>query len=485
MNNPGIKPELLCILGVPFHNLTFEEAVQWSVDRMKSGQPALIATANTDFLQQARKDPELQRILFESDLIIADGMPIVALSRFFGPKLKERVTGSDITPMLAEACSRNNLSIFALGGADGVAEKAAEKLKAVNPELKVAGTYSPPYAELIEMDNTEIIEKVTKVQPDLLLIAFGAPKQEKWAKMNLDKLKVPLLIGVGGTLDFLAGTQSRAPKWVQRLWLEWFWRMCSDPKRLLKRYANNIGFMTSILLHTIRIRVFTPASRPSIIAIPEDPKISQLQLTRLETADEQHAWLDILDNLSRKNALLLDLRHTHWLNSLEIGALLSAARICKKREKALRLINVPRKISAQLALYRLDIYLKTVTDSKQLAEITEKQNEISIISETLQSNQTSSELRIPLPTELTVAEIDRFREQTEKLKMEHPDLSKIRIEAEKLEFLDSSAIGYLLNLKRKADSKNIAFEITGLHGTALQVLKVVKADRLLLNQPAP
>ena len=110
-------PVSVVLFGIPFHNVTFKEAVDWAVARMKAGTPGYIATANLDFLMQAWRDPELQRILIEADLVLADGMPIVWLSPAFGPRLKERVTGSDITPMLAEAARDNDLSVFNLGGA--------------------------------------------------------------------------------------------------------------------------------------------------------------------------------------------------------------------------------------------------------------------------------------------------------------------------------------------------------------------------------
>ena len=116
-------PTPLVLFGIPFHDVTFDEAVAWSVARMKAGRPSYIATANVDFIMQAWADPELQRILLEADLVIADGAPIVWASGKFGPKLRERVTGSDITPMLAAACAKESLRIFLLGGGTGVAER--------------------------------------------------------------------------------------------------------------------------------------------------------------------------------------------------------------------------------------------------------------------------------------------------------------------------------------------------------------------------
>ena len=134
MNDPAPVP--LTIFGVPFHNVTFEEAVDWMVTRVRAGRPVSVATANLDFITQAWRDPEVQRLLIDADLVLADGFPIVKLAPFFGPPLKQRVTGSDLTPMLAERSAREGIRIYGLGSADGVAKKAMEILKARHPDLK-------------------------------------------------------------------------------------------------------------------------------------------------------------------------------------------------------------------------------------------------------------------------------------------------------------------------------------------------------------
>ncbi len=233
--SPTASPRTLVLFGVPFHDVTFAEAIAWCVARMKSGPPACLATANVDFLMQATRDPELQRILLEADLVVADGMPIVWASGRFGPPLRERVTGSDLAPMLAAACAREGLRIFLLGGSPGVAEKAAAVLVERNPGLVVAGTYSPPVAGILDMDHASILKRLREARPHLLLVAFGAPKQEKFINLHLRSWAIPLAVGVGGTLDFLAGAQTRAPRWVQRIGFEWLWRMCTDPRRLVNR----------------------------------------------------------------------------------------------------------------------------------------------------------------------------------------------------------------------------------------------------------
>ena len=257
-------PPTVVILGIPFHNVTFQEAVEWTRARILSRRPGYIATVNIDFVMKAWRDPELQRILLEADLVVADGIPIVWLSGFLGPRLKMRVTGSDLVPMFAEMARASGFSIFNLGGAPGVAEKAAGVLTERYPGLRIAGCYSPPMADVLNMNHADILARIEAANPDLLLVAFGAPKQEKWVNLHVHRWNVPLAIGVGGSLDFLAGTQQRAPRMVQRLALEWLWRMCSDPPRLVNRYLRNITFFLHALVDLTHIRLGPDRAQPPV-----------------------------------------------------------------------------------------------------------------------------------------------------------------------------------------------------------------------------
>ncbi|NOU35561.1 MAG: WecB/TagA/CpsF family glycosyltransferase [Kiritimatiellaceae bacterium] len=312
------SPVPLVLFGVPFHNVTFEEAIQWTVDRVRSGRPGYIATANLDFIVQAQHDTELRNILREADLVIADGFPPVKLAPFFGPPLKDRVTGSDITPMLAERAAKEGISIYGLGAAEGVAMKAMAVLKGRYPNLKIAGAWSPQYAPLDKMDHAEILRRLAEARPDILFTAFGAPKQDKFNHMHVKHWNVPVAIGVGGTLDFIAGVQTRAPVWVQKMQCEWLWRWGTDPKRLTKRYITNIGFMFRAIGLTLELRLGrnVPAKVDSS-APPLGAVYHKFQCLE-----------DLPDDLSGK--VIIDLRGIEWLNSQEIGALLELSKRVEK-----------------------------------------------------------------------------------------------------------------------------------------------------------
>jgi N-acetylglucosaminyldiphosphoundecaprenol N-acetyl-beta-D-mannosaminyltransferase len=321
----------LVLFGVPFHNVTFEEAIQWTVDRVRSGKPGVIATANLDFLVLAQTDSELRKVLYEADLVIADGFPPVKLAPFFGPPLKGRVTGSDITPMLAARAEKEGISIYGLGAAEGVAAKAMEVLKKRHPNLKVAGAWSPPYAPLDKMDHAEILRRLAEAKPDILFTAFGAPKQDKFNHMHVKTWNVPVAIGIGGTLDFIAGVQTRAPVWVQKLQCEWLWRWGTDPKRLTKRYVTNISFLFRAVWLTLQLKL--GRNIPARID-PSAPPHWPEHGVRYEDFSESRTGFqpvqDSQDGCPTLTKVVIDLRNVEMLSSLEIGMLLELSKRVEK-----------------------------------------------------------------------------------------------------------------------------------------------------------
>lgn len=173
----------------------------------------------------------------KADLILCDGKPLVWISKLYGTPIKAKVSGSDLFPRLCALAAKKSYKMYFLGAGPGVAEKAAASLRKRYKGLNVVGTYSPSYGfEKKEEEVKEIIGKVRSAQPDILIVALGAPKQEKFVYEHLDELNVPFSIGLGASLDFEAGNIKRAPRWMSNCGLEWLYRIFQDPKRLVKRY---------------------------------------------------------------------------------------------------------------------------------------------------------------------------------------------------------------------------------------------------------
>jgi N-acetylglucosaminyldiphosphoundecaprenol N-acetyl-beta-D-mannosaminyltransferase len=182
----------------------------------------------------ARRSPAFRAVLQRTDLCIPDGIGVLWAARVRGKPLKERVAGSDLVPRLAQEAARQGWRIFFLGAAPGVAEKTAAMLTRRYPELLVAGCYAGSPAK---EEAADIVGRVRRAQTDILLVAYGAPRQDLWLDRNLDKTGAAVGIGVGGSFDFIAGVTRRAPRWVQRLGLEWLHRLILEPWRWRRQLA--------------------------------------------------------------------------------------------------------------------------------------------------------------------------------------------------------------------------------------------------------
>ena len=238
------KEKRITMMDVPFDSVTMNETLTRVAGMIAARKPSYIATANVDFLVQARKDRELHGLLQRADMVVCDGTPLVWLSRLLGKALPERVAGSDLVPKLLERAAQSGWSVYFLGGRDEVLHQAVANVRQKHPQLRIAGAYSPPFAPLEKMDHEAINARIREAKPDILLVSFGCPKQEKWIAQNCKATAVPVSIGVGATIDFLAGAVKRAPQWMRQSGLEWVFRLAQEPRRLLKRYATDLAVFT-------------------------------------------------------------------------------------------------------------------------------------------------------------------------------------------------------------------------------------------------
>ena len=485
MDSESTVPLPLAIFGVPFHNVTFGEAVDWVVERVRSGQPANIATANLDFVTRAWHDPELQRLLIDADLVIADGFPIVKLSPFFGPRLKERVAGSDLTPMLAERAAQEGFRVYGLGSADGVAKKALEVLKSRYPKLKVAGTYSPPFAPLLEMDHRDILKHLECARPDLLFVALGVPKQDKFISMHVRGWNVPVSIGVGGSLDFIIGEQKRAPVWLQKLYLGWFWRMCLDPKRLFSRYVANVRFLFSATRQMFMIHRMP--DKPVSFQSLEDSQIEQLEalgagVERFQKLDSEEAARQFVERMdcAAAKSMVVDIHPIPWLDSLELGALLESSKRCRANGRRLILYAPRPKVCRLLETCRLTGYFDTATRMDELTGILQNLAE----HRDGGTAYAAGLLTLELPMELTSATLPGFAEKAEfihaELKGKRP-LNAVSIDAAQLDFIDSSGLGFLIALKKATQDKGVSMSISNLPEKPRRVFEIARVDKILLH----
>ncbi len=252
-----------------FDKVTMKETIRRIVRMAKRhDRPRYVCTGNLDHLVIADRDPEFRDAYKKADLVVADGAPVVWLSRLgsraSSEALPERVAGSDLFWELARVSGEANLRLFFLGGVEGAADKAAEIVKQRYPGARIAGTYCPPFETFSTKEEQEKIRRIVrKAAPDILLVAFGAPKQEKWIAAHKDALGVPVSIGVGGSFEMAAGVRQRAPLWLQKSGLEWLYRFMQEPTRLFERYfVNDLPYLVGAAARAIAHRVRGPARLP-------------------------------------------------------------------------------------------------------------------------------------------------------------------------------------------------------------------------------
>lgn len=234
------------ILDVPFDALTMTEAVEKAKSFLHDGKQHYICTPNPEIVMEAQEDKELMTILREADLVVPDGIGVVWASRYSEIRLTERVAGYDLTQNLFRAVADTEETIYFFGGAPGVASTAARKMKSKYPGLKIVGGHNGYFDEAEEK---KIIADIKRLSPSILLVGLGAPKQEKWIVHHLEEVGVKVAIGIGGSFDVMAGNVKRAPKIFQKLGLEWFYRLISQPTRW-KRMMRLPKFALTVLKKT-------------------------------------------------------------------------------------------------------------------------------------------------------------------------------------------------------------------------------------------
>lgn len=238
-----------------FDRVTMEEAIGRIDELVRARRRSYVVTPNVDHLVRARQDAEYAAIVDRADLVLADGQPLVWLSRLVGAALPERVAGSDLFPRLCGHAATRGWRVFFLGGDPGAAEAARDVLTARHPNLNVVGTHCPPVGfERDPAARQAALAAVRAAEADIVFVGLGSPKQERWIVAHLSEYGPAVSIGVGISFSFTAGRVRRAPRWVQRLGLEWLHRVCQEPRRLAGRYfVRGWGFVPIAVADIVRV----------------------------------------------------------------------------------------------------------------------------------------------------------------------------------------------------------------------------------------
>jgi N-acetylglucosaminyldiphosphoundecaprenol N-acetyl-beta-D-mannosaminyltransferase len=358
----GWNRRSVAVLGVPFDNVTMHEAMELIEEKIDERGFHQVATANVDFVVHAMGDQELQDMLCSCDLIVPDGMPIVWASRLMGCRLKERVSGIDMVPLLAKLAARRGWGMFLLGASELSSQAAAEVLQERFPRLRIVGRYCPPVSDLEDMDHEEILSRIERARPHILLVAMGHPKQERWLAMHRDRLKVPLCMGVGASLDFIAGVVSRAPVWMQRTGLEWLYRSAQEPRRLAQRYMTDAFGLARHLPAQVAANAIQP--RKQLNAAIESHRLATATVIAVTGDVSPTILVDLEEQLDRAhyedNDIILDLSETAYFGLDSVALLVHLAKVMKRRERQFWLAGVPSHVMRVFRAARMNHYFVSV-----------------------------------------------------------------------------------------------------------------------------
>ena len=483
--------KLLIISGVPIDDVTMPEALdrieQFITIGRATGKTHQIATVNADFVIKAQNDPELRRILQESDMATADGMPLVWGARRLGVPLKGRVTGADLVPALAARAAEKKFSLFLLGAAPGIAASAAKIMQERNPGLIIAGVLAPPMKSLFEMDPA-VLETIRAAKPDVLLVAFGNPKQEKWINMHARDLRVPVMIGIGATLDFIAGIVKRAPPWMQKSGMEWLFRLLQEPRRMWKRYMIDMtGFAVFFSRqwwvmgrgHTPGHAAQKPMGAQPLLPFSEIVVVDGVATIRVQgRLDAQNVAVfrtKTVEVLAITSRIVVDLSKADFLDSSGIGALVHLAKQARDAGGDVTLVAPSKPVMNVLTMLRMDRFFE-IRASADATTATGARSPLTASSATTaQAPEQGGWTIMQMPRQLDNTTTPAMLAQCRDTLAAHP---RIVCDFSATVFVSSAGLAALMQLSRQAKGLGGDLRVAACQGDALRTMQLARFDKL-------
>lgn len=477
-------PPSIAILGIPFDNVTTAQTIEAIAEMVASRKPHYLATANVDFLLQARRDVELRRILLGADLVLCDGTPLVWASRLLGNPLPERVAGSDLVPLLIKIAEKKKYRIFFLGGTPESTASAVANLQKQHPDLLIAGHYSPPFTSLFEMNHDKIKRRIQQAKPDLLFVSFGCPKQEKWISMHYRTLGVPVCVGVGATIDFLAGKIKRAPRWMRKTGTEWVFRIAQEPRRLLRRYWNGLWwFSGAIAQQWWRMQL---ASRKKIVARQTFPPEGKQTWKRVKMAERLDVETVRRDGMLCEQALatsrhcLIDLSKVKFVDSTGIGLLIRLQKKARVTGQQLILLSPSHAVQSALKLMHLRDFFVIADNVAAARRISEASGAINPV--LLQQNYFPSKPALFWRGEITAANVDYVWQTTQtQIAAREKSKAPLQIDLSSLQFIDSAGVGLMVRAKRDASARGLKLNFIRTPSNVQNVLRLSNLESVVLG----
>ena len=366
------RASTVALFGLPITNVTMDEAIGRIEEAIVSGETHQIATANLDFARNSLRDAYLQKVICDCSMVLPDGMPMIWASRLFGKPLSERVTGVDLIPELARLSAQRGYGIFLLGSDEKNTAAASAILEEQHPGVQIVGRYSPPVSTLKDMNDAEILRRIREAKPQILLVAFGNPKQEIWIYRNRHHLGVPVAIGIGGALEMIAGSLKRAPRWVQAVQMEWLFRMAQEPMRLFPRYARDAAALARHLPMVLAVSRMQPVEpETGRLKVVIEGRVRVVSTPVMLSGEHCSKLVEEAKQASAAGeALVVDMSSTTRVEADGLGCLLQARRVILAAGAQVWLAGMSNPVrrvlqfSAMADLFRLAM---TVSDAVRFA----------------------------------------------------------------------------------------------------------------------
>lgn len=368
-NSVNFDRPVYMLLGLPVDCVNTSQAQERLESAALQNHPCFLSTPNLNFLIAARQDPAFRMSVIDSDLVVADGMPLVWVARWIGIPLPERVAGSTLVERLRVTQNgRRPLKVFFFGGLEGIAKKAHLILEKESRGLTSVGAYYPGFGTVEEMCAPEVVREINAADPDVVIVSLGAKKGQLWIQRMRQQLNAPVISHLGAVVNFIAGTVSRAPIWMQKIGLEWLWRIYEEPA-LFKRYWSDGQVFLSLLWKNVRpLKKMAQQTTEMAKSLPScvfeiqlsNDAIHIVSLKGRAIADDLHELRRALSELCRKTPsdIQIDMTDCQYVDAAFLGLLCLLLKQQRQTSYRLRITGLSLYVRQQFGFHGADFLLE-------------------------------------------------------------------------------------------------------------------------------
>lgn len=346
--------QIYCLAGLPFDALDMNKAISAVRNAKYHGMSCFMSTPNMNFVANAVNDPEFLKSVIYSDLVVADGTPIIWMAKLLGVPIKHRVAGSNLFEMLKEE-KRRTMKVYFMGGLDGVAEAASKEMNSTEGGLRCVGYYNPGFGTIEEMSTDEIIDNINASGADFLVVALGAKKGQAWIMHNLDRIKVPLVSHLGAVINFEAKRVQRAPTLLQNTGFEWLWRIKEEPELWRRYFKDGLFFLNMLATKVLPLRFWLKRHAKRLKSLKEKSHVSvvngeQQNVIKVTGAifdeDITPAMRDQFRKLGKENkSVNIDLSDADYVGAGFLGLTLMLKKQLDHKNVETKIVNCNRSIA--------------------------------------------------------------------------------------------------------------------------------------------